>query len=60
LNTRVVIEQAKGALARVHGISVDEAFERMRRYTRGHNRKLSEVAYAVLSDLTSVAGLTRT
>jgi AmiR/NasT family two-component response regulator len=55
-----VIEQAKGVLARVHGISVDEAFERMRRYTRGHNRKLSEVAYAVLSDLTSVAGLTRT
>jgi len=59
LNTRVVIEQAKGALARIHGISVDEAFERMRSYTRSHNRKLSEVAHAVLADPTSVADLTR-
>ena len=59
LNTRVVIEQAKGALARIHGISVDEAFERMRSYTRSHNRKLSEVANAVVTDPTTVADLTR-
>ena len=56
----MVIEQAKGALARIHGISVDEAFERMRSYTRSHNRKLSEVANAVVTDPTSVADLTRT
>jgi transcriptional regulator with GAF, ATPase, and Fis domain len=58
LNSRVVIEQAKGALARAHGISVDEAFERMRRYARDHNRKLSELATAVVSDPASVQDLT--
>jgi transcriptional regulator with GAF, ATPase, and Fis domain len=58
LNTRVVIEQAKGALARTHGVSVDDAFQRMRSYARNHNRKLSDVANAVLTESASVAELT--
>src|SRR5450755_29492 len=58
LNTRVVIEQAKGALARIHGVSVDEAFQRMRSFARNHNRKLTEVANAVVTDPASVADLT--
>ena len=59
LNTRVVIEQAKGALARIHGVSVDAAVQRMRAFARSHNRKLTEVANAVVSDPASVADLTR-
>jgi GAF domain-containing protein len=49
LNSRIVIEQAKGALARMEGISVDEAFEQMRRRARSQRRRLVEVAAAVLA-----------
>ena len=49
LNSRIVIEQAKGALARMEGISVDEAFDRMRRRARSQRQRLVEVAAAVLA-----------
>jgi hypothetical protein len=59
LNSRVVIEQAKGALAQMRRISVDEAFSLMRTYARRNGRKLSEVARAVVSeDRSGVAALT--
>jgi GAF domain-containing protein len=48
LNSRIVIEQAKGALARIEGISVDQAFEVMRRRARSQRQRLVEVAAAVL------------
>jgi GAF domain-containing protein len=58
LNSRVVIEQAKGALAQIHGVSVDEAFNLLRGYSRRQGRRLSEVAQAVLSeDRSSIADL---
>lgn len=47
LNSRVVLEQAKGILAERGGLSMDEAFHLMRSYARDHRRKLSEVAGAV-------------
>jgi cysteine synthase len=58
LNSRVVIEQAKGALAQIHGISVDEAFSRMRSYARGHHLRLGAVAAAVVTDPASLPDLT--
>jgi len=58
LNSRVVIEQAKGALARIHGIDVDQAFTLLRAYARNHNRKLVAVADAVLTSPGSVPELT--
>jgi GAF domain-containing protein len=48
LNSRIVIEQAKGALSRIENISVDEAFELMRRRARSQRRRLVEVAAAIL------------
>jgi GAF domain-containing protein len=58
LNSRVVIEQAKGALAQLRGVSVDEAFELMRAFARGNGRRLSQVAQAVVSeDRSGVADL---
>jgi GAF domain-containing protein len=57
LNTRIVIEQAKGAIAQAHDISVDEAFAKMRGYARNTGRRLSEVAHAVVTDPSSIPGL---
>jgi hypothetical protein len=49
LNSRVAVEQAKGALAERAGISVDEAFTRLRIYARDHNAKLTDIATAFVA-----------
>jgi GAF domain-containing protein len=49
LNSRIVIEQAKGALAHRHGCSVDEAFTMMRTEARTNRRRLVDVAKEVLA-----------
>ena len=38
LNSRIVIEQAKGMLAQIHGVTTDEGFERLRSYCRKRAR----------------------
>ena len=48
LNGRIVIEQAKGVLAQLGELSMDGAFDRLRRYARQHNRRLTEVAHQVV------------
>ena len=50
LNSRITIEQAKGVLARTHGIGVDAAFDLMRNYSRANQHRLSDVARAVVTD----------
>jgi hypothetical protein len=49
LDSRVVIEQAKGVLAERWQLGMDEAFRRLRGYARSHNRLLSELARDVVS-----------
>ena len=49
LNSRVVIEQAKGVLVGRHGLTTRQAFDRLRRQARDQRRPLSEVARAVVS-----------
>ena len=44
LNNRVIIEQAKGVLAERAGLTMDAAFDHLRRYVRSTNQKLSDVA----------------
>ncbi|MEU8413836.1 GAF and ANTAR domain-containing protein [Amycolatopsis japonica] len=44
LDSRIVIEQAKGFLSSHCQISVDEAFNRLRGHSRRHNRNLSDLA----------------
>lgn len=48
LNSRVIIEQAKGVLAERGQIDMGEAFVVLRRYARNHNQRLSEVARGVV------------
>lgn len=48
LNSRIIIEQAKGALAARWAVGVDEAFSRMRHYARHHGRLLTDVAREVV------------
>jgi hypothetical protein len=47
LDSRVVIEQAKGRIAERLGVAVDEAFLALRRYARNNNMKLTDAARAV-------------
>ncbi|MEV0523834.1 GAF and ANTAR domain-containing protein [Streptomyces sp. NPDC050439] len=49
LESRVLIEQAKGFLASSRGCSADQAFVRMRTYARNRRLKLSDVARQVLN-----------
>ncbi|MCU1431294.1 MAG: hypothetical protein JWP95_399 [Actinotalea sp.] len=50
LDSRVVIEQAKGLLAERAGISVGEAFGRLRHHARSTSQSLGEVARALVED----------
>jgi GAF domain-containing protein len=47
LESRVVIEQAKGVLAQHAGLPMDAAFEALRGYSRSTSQRLSDVARAV-------------
>lgn len=44
LNSRVIIEQAKGVLAERLPVTPDEAFVMLRRYARAHNHPLTELS----------------
>ncbi|GHD41871.1 ANTAR domain-containing protein [Mycetocola manganoxydans] len=44
LNSRVVIEQAKGVLSQTQNVTTDDAFGMMRQYARNHGMLLSNVA----------------
>ncbi len=59
LNSRVIIEQAKGMLAEYLSMTVDDAFKLLRNYARDHNRKLSEIASDVVDRKLPSAALGR-
>ena len=44
LNSRIVIEQAKGMLAERRGLDMEQAFAQLRRHARNHNLRLADVA----------------
>lgn len=51
LNSRIIIEQAKGAIAQMEGISPGEAFQLLRSQARSSQRRLTDVAAEVLDRL---------
>jgi len=50
LNSRVIIEQAKGKLAERLGIDVNQAFTLLRDQARNRNQRLSDLARAFIDD----------
>ena len=48
LNTRIVIEQAKGVVAERQGLDMEQAFATLRNHARNHNRRLADVATDVI------------
>jgi hypothetical protein len=57
LESRVVIEQAKGIVAASAGIGIDDAFQRIRGFSREQNRLLSEVAREIVVGSPETAAL---
>jgi GAF domain-containing protein len=53
LNSRVVIEQAKGRLAERLGLGMDEAFALLREHARNTNQRLTDVARQVIDSPTA-------
>ena len=56
LNSRVVIEQAKGFISHTHQVDMDTAFQLLRRYARSHQMPLAELARAVVTRETVLPG----
>ena len=59
LNSRIVIEQAKGVLSERRRVSVDEAFTLLREHARAHRLRLSDVARDVAEGSPAAAELWR-
>jgi transcriptional regulator with GAF, ATPase, and Fis domain len=57
LNSRVIIEQAKGKLAERLGLDMDQAFSLLRESARTSNRRLSDLAQAFVNGTDALAGL---
>jgi len=60
LNSRIVIEQAKGVVAHRLGVSIDDAFTAIRSYARSHSQGIGEVSARLVArtlDLAHDAGV---
>lgn len=50
LNSRIIIEQAKGMVRQATGCEVDDAFSRLRNHARNHNEGLTDLATRVIKN----------
>jgi GAF domain-containing protein len=58
LDSRVLIEQAKGAVAQINGTSMDESFALLRQYARHRNLTLHSLAEAITNRSLPISALT--
>ena len=59
LNTRIVIEQAKGMVAEHESLDMEQAFATLRYHARSHNLRLADVARAVIAGQLGASALDR-
>jgi len=59
LNSRVIIEQAKGVVAERQRLNMEQAFSALRAYARDHNLRLVAVAEAVIGGSLAPSALGR-
>jgi GAF domain-containing protein len=59
LNTRIVIEQAKGMVAEREGLDMEQSFIALRRHARNHNLRLADVARDVIDGVLTASALDR-
>ena len=57
LNSRIVIEQAKGMVADREGLEMEQAFARLRHHARNHNLRLVDVAHDVIGGSLAASAL---
>jgi GAF domain-containing protein len=57
LNSRIVIEQAKGMIAEGLGFDMERSFNVLRNHARNHNLRLADVANGVISGATVASAL---
>jgi GAF domain-containing protein len=57
LNSRIIIEQAKGKVSEASGLDMDRSFQRIRNHARNHNLRLTELARGIAEGSTSIIGL---
>jgi transcriptional regulator with GAF, ATPase, and Fis domain len=54
LNSRVVIEQAKGVIAQLHGVDMDDAFRLLRAHARSTGTNLRQIASDIVERRVSI------
>jgi GAF domain-containing protein len=59
LNSRVVIEQAKGMVAEREGLNMEQAFSALRNHARNHNLRLVDVAESIIVGSLTASALDR-
>ena len=59
LNSRIVIEQAKGIIAERESLNMEQAFSALRNHARGHNLRLVDVAGDVIDGTLAASALDR-
>ena len=59
LNSRIVIEQAKGMVAEREHLNMEQAFSALRNHARNHNLRLVDVAEAVIAGSLPASALDR-
>lgn len=59
LNSRVVLEQAKGVVAEHEDVNMEEAFSRLRHHARNRNLRLVDVAHDVIDGTLNASALDR-